>query len=211
MDMEHAMTDLGKASDSDGHVAAGNRRDVRRLAMQVLYQMDVTGERDRRAIIDGLDEGFDNPRVREQGTDLAFSAWENHTEADRRVEALAPEWPTHRQPPVDRAILRLAYHEITRGHAPVKVAINEAVELAKHYASEQSPAFVNGVLDKLAKTAGEAGGAGEPGDGAGGSLGGNPECSRGGSPGGRPGATPAEAGSVDAQAWLDDAEKEDSD
>ena len=77
--------------------------------------------------------------------------WVNHEEADKKVEALSPEWPTHRQPPVDRAILRLAYHEITSGITPPKVAINEAVELAKQYASEQSPSFVNGILDKLAK------------------------------------------------------------
>ncbi len=57
----------------------------------------------------------------------------------------------NRQPPVDRAILRLAYHELTSGHAPPKVVINEAVELAKKFGAEQSPAFINGVLDKLAR------------------------------------------------------------
>ena len=50
---------------------------------------------------------------------------------------------------MDRAILRLAYHEITTGRVPVKIAINEAVELAKQFASEESPPFVNGVLDKM--------------------------------------------------------------
>jgi len=180
MNLEHAMTDIEKASDSDGRVTAGNRRDVRRLAMQVLYQMDVTGVRDRQAILDGLDDDFDNPTVREQGTDLALSAWTNHNEADGRIAELAPEWPTHRQPPVDRAILRLAVHEITSGHAPVKVAINEAVELAKNYGSEQTPAFVNGVLDKLAKTV-------EIKDTA--------------------QAPPDDAAPADPQAWLDDAKE----
>ena len=71
--------------------------------------------------------------------------------SDEKATALAPDWPTHRQPPVDRAILRLAYYEMTSGHAPVKVAINEAVELAKQFGSEQSPPFINGVLDKLAR------------------------------------------------------------
>ena len=89
MNLEHAMTDIEKASDSDGRVTAGNRRDVRRLAMQVLYQMDVTGVRDRQTILDGLDDDFDNPRVREQGTDLALSAWTNHNEADGRIAELA--------------------------------------------------------------------------------------------------------------------------
>ena len=64
---------------------------------------------------------------------------------------LAPDWPTHRQPPLDRAILRLAHYEMTSGHAPIKVAINEAVELAKNYCAERSPPFINGVLDKMAR------------------------------------------------------------
>jgi transcription antitermination protein NusB len=148
--MKDSMTENQSAPDNAQSVP-GNRRDVRRLAMQVLYQMDVTGIRDRESIIDSLDD-FDNPAVREQGTDLALAAWVHHADADTKIAELAPEWPTHRQPPVDRALLRLAYHEITTGHAPVKVAINEAIELAKHYASEQTPAFINGVLDKLAKT-----------------------------------------------------------
>ncbi len=190
--MKDVMTDENAKAESDPDTregvsgetsGGGNRRDVRRLAMQVLYQMDVTGVRDRQAIIDGLDDGFDNPQVREQGTDLALAAWANHKEADCQTAELAPEWPTHRQPPVDRAILRLAYHEITTGHAPVKVAINEAIELAKHYASEQSPAFVNGVLDKLAKQA--------------------PDINEH--------ATPTtEQAPANPQAWLDDAKDEES-
>ena len=58
---------------------------------------------------------------------------------------------THRQPPVDRAILRLAHHEIVTGIVPAKIAINEAVDLAKTFGAENSPSFVNGVLDKMAK------------------------------------------------------------
>ncbi|GAB4108919.1 MAG: hypothetical protein Kow00105_17020 [Phycisphaeraceae bacterium] len=134
--------------------APGKRRDVRRLAMQVLYQLDVSNDQtpDRQAILDGLDPDFDKPTIREQGVDLALSAWASRAEADQAIQNLTPDWPTHRQPPVDRAILRLAYHEMSAGVTPIKVAINEAVELAKQYASEHSPAFINGVLDKLAKT-----------------------------------------------------------
>lgn len=181
--MKGNMTDKDTVSDS-GQLMPGKRRDVRRLAMQVLYQLDVTNpldSPDREALLDGLDAEFDKRAVREQGVDLAMEAWARHKEADREIELLTPEWPTHRQPPVDRAILRLAYHEIKAGVTPVKVAINEAIELAKHYASEQSPAFVNGVLDKLAKTVDAGGDGGEP---------------------------PAEAGSPDAQAWLEDAKDE---
>lgn len=128
------------------------RRDTRRLAMQLLYQIDVAGDTDRDALLAGLsDDAFDQPAVQQAALDLALAAWARHGEADTLVAELAPDWPTHRQPPVDRAILRLAHHEMVSGHAPPKVAINEAVELAKRFAGEHSPPFINGVLDKIAK------------------------------------------------------------
>ena len=125
------------------------RRDVRRLAMQVLYQIDVGAQSESTVLADSLDQEFDPPDVRAEALELALAAWQRRAVADQFLSELAQDWPTHRQPPVDRAILRLAYYEITSGHAPVKVAINEAVELAKQYSSEQSPAFINGVLDKI--------------------------------------------------------------
>jgi N utilization substance protein B len=64
---------------------------------------------------------------------------------------LAPDWPAHRQGAVDRCILRIAHYEMTSGRTPPKVAVNEAVELAKEFGSERSPAFVNGLLDKVLK------------------------------------------------------------
>ena len=130
------------------------RRDIRRLAMQVLYQLDLRNTVNPPPADDlagYLDDEHDNAPTRTEAAELALAAWASRADADKLVADLAPDWPTHRQPPVDRAILRLAYHEITTGHAPVGVAINEAVELSKNYAAEQSPAFINGVLDKLAK------------------------------------------------------------
>lgn len=127
------------------------RKNTRRLAMQVLYQIDVTGNADAQAILGSLDEEHDPLDVREAATELAIAAWHRRDEADAAVRDLAPEWPTHRQPPVDRAILRLAYHEMKTGRVPFKIAINEAIELAKHYGGEQSPTFINAVLDKIAK------------------------------------------------------------
>jgi len=128
-----------------------SRRDIRRLAMQVLYQIDMRGQDDADAIREGLADGHDTAQVADEAFELAFAAWQNHANADELLAELAPKWPTYRQPPVDRAILRLAYHELITGRAPLRVVINEAVELAKQYSSEQSPSFVNGVLDKLAR------------------------------------------------------------
>ncbi len=123
--------------------------------MQLLYQVDLRGEADFPAIGESLslfDDGPDSPETRRDGLALAQRAWGDRGAADALATELAPAWPTHRQPPVDRALLRLAYHEMVSGYAPVKVAINEAIELAKEYGGQQSPAFVNGVLDKMAKT-----------------------------------------------------------
>ena len=127
------------------------QRNIRRLAMQVLYQIDVTHELDRDEILSNIDNEFDTPEVCSKAVDMALHAWITHGTSDEQIGLLAPDWPTYRQPPVDRAILRLAYYEMSSGTTPPKVAINEAVELAKNFASENSPAFINGVLDKLAK------------------------------------------------------------
>jgi N utilization substance protein B len=127
-------------------------REIRKVAFQALYQLDARGGADAeeiRAAIDdeeGLREG-----ERNRAFELALSAWEHRAEADAVMLGLAPEWPAHRQAAVDRTILRLAHHEMTRGDAPPKVIVNEAVELAKSYSTERSPAFVNALLDKVLK------------------------------------------------------------
>jgi len=129
-------------------------RDIRRLAFQVLFQLDARGERDALAIREaalaeeapGLSE-----RDRERAVDLAQAAFAGRAEADRVMLELAPTWPSHRQAAVDRAILRLAHYEMTSGRTPPKIAVNEAVELAKEFSTDKSPAFVNGLLDKVLK------------------------------------------------------------
>lgn len=120
--------------------------------MQLLYQMDMRNEDDLADLSEQLSDSAP-AHLRQAGEPalaLAKAAWQNRADADVLLNELAPKWPVYRQPPVDRAILRLAYHEMVSGHAPIKVAINEAIELAKTFAGQDSPAFINGVLDKLA-------------------------------------------------------------
>lgn len=164
------------------------RRDLRRLAMQALYQLDLRGEKDRAAVSETVTdhittEGLGTEEDARQVIDLTAAAWGTRRDADKLAAELAPDWPTHRQPAVDRAILRLAFHEIVSGHAPLKVAINEAVELAKEFCSENSPAFINGVLDKIARKLEAAGKVPPPSP----------------APGDKP------AGPADPEAWLKDA------
>lgn len=124
-------------------------REVRKCALQCLYQFDAGGRDDPETIRESLSGSPGGEETREAGFQLACDAWEDRERADAAISELTPEWPIHRQPVVDRSILRMAYHEMYSGVTPPKVAINEAVELAKEFSTEKSPMFVNGVLDKL--------------------------------------------------------------
>ncbi len=141
-------------------------RDIRRLALLALYQLDavpgVTPDdlRDSIEDLEGLKEeglelvdgiGAVVPKDKDHAVATAIAAWEGRADADAEMTALAPEWPTGRQAAVDRAILRLAHHEITQGDSPPKAVVNEAVELAKQFSTEKSPAFVNALLGKVLK------------------------------------------------------------
>lgn len=119
--------------------------------MQVLYQIDLAGELDRQRLIENLEDepGADQAKI--EAVDLALATWKSHENADPQISELTPDWPTHRQPPVDRAILRLAHYEMSSELTPARVVINESVELAKEFCDKNTPAFINGVLDKLAK------------------------------------------------------------
>jgi N utilization substance protein B len=92
------------------------------------------------------------PEEAQRAIQLAQAVWENAPEADEALNRLAPDWPTYRQPVLDRAILRLAYYEMALANVPGSIVINEAVELARQYCThEKSPKFINAVLDNLAK------------------------------------------------------------
>ena len=113
-------------------------KNVRRCALQALYQFDAGNADSPEIVRTSLDESPGDERAHQEGFNLALAAWEKRIEADSNIAALTPEWPTHRQPVVDRSILRLAYHELTAGVTPPKVVINEAVEN-----------LLNSVLEKL--------------------------------------------------------------
>ena len=127
-------------------------RTIRRLAFQALYQLDAVQDPEPECIRASIDIEPDLKKTDiDKALQLARSAYEFRAEADRAVAELAPEWPTHRQPAVDRALLRLAYFEMTRTSTPPKAAVAEAVKLAKEFSTEKSPSFMNAILDKLLK------------------------------------------------------------
>ncbi|MCH2152285.1 MAG: transcription antitermination factor NusB [Phycisphaerales bacterium] len=129
-------------------------RDRRRVALQVLYQLD-SGCSDDEQLADAatLRESLETDSLDDQsitdGIELGRKAWNHRSTADAAIEPLTPDWPIRRQPTIDRNILRLAWYEMHEAGTPPKVTISEAIELAREFSTAESPSFVNGVLDKL--------------------------------------------------------------
>jgi N utilization substance protein B len=126
------------------------KRKSREIALQVLFLWDANGAPDEEmALRLTHDASPDDVDVRLRALEWAKGAWNSRGTIDAQLERLAPQWPPRRQPAVDRNILRLAVWELTGAGAPPKVVIDEAIELAKHFSTENSPSFINGVLDSV--------------------------------------------------------------
>lgn len=138
-------------------------RDIRRLAFQLLFQIDAadtSGGADAHQLAGGSEDAQRlRPADRTRAATLAQDAYNAREGYDNTSLRVAPGWPAHRQPAVDRAIIRLAQHELSVALAPVAVVISEAVELAKEFGTEKSPGFVNAVVDRIAKDRAGGGGA----------------------------------------------------
>jgi N utilization substance protein B len=127
------------------------RRRARRVTLETLYEYDLAehpaGEVLQRRL---QDNPMENAGV-EFASQLVTGIIAYLTEIDKLIARYAPEWPLDQMAVIDRNILRIAIYEfLILGETPVKVAINEAVELAKLYASDSAPRFINGVLGSLA-------------------------------------------------------------
>lgn len=118
------------------------RRAARRTAVFLLYQWDVTGQP-----LASLYEGEVDPYAGE----IAESVVARAEELDGRISAAAEGWPAERLGSVERNILRVALTELDGEEVPDEVAINEAVELAKRYASDEAARLVNGILGRIAR------------------------------------------------------------
>ena len=118
------------------------RRAARRTALFLLYQWDVTGQP-----LGELYEGDVDEFARETAERVAADAGE----LDRRITAASEGWSADRLGAVERNVLRIALSEMESGAVPVEVAIDEAVRLAKRYASEDAAKLVNGILGRIAR------------------------------------------------------------
>lgn len=127
------------------------RTRARERALQALYQIDVAAA--------GIDEALAafwrsfepvEEEVRQLAEGIVRGVAEHRRKVDEAIETASSNWRLDRMARVDRNVLRLAVFELLQTTVPVKVVINEAIELGKKFGSESSGAFVNGVLDKVA-------------------------------------------------------------
>ena len=130
----------------------GRRTRARERALQALYQIDVAAA--------GIDDALQSfwrsfepteREVQELAEQLVRGVARDRRRVDDLNEGVSTNWRLDRMAKVDRNVLRMATWELVEGDAPVKVVINEAIELGKKYGSESTGAFVNGVLDKIAQ------------------------------------------------------------
>ena len=146
--------------------AVAARRRSREAALQVLYAADLA-----RALRpdrpEGAEESFEQVArhfelpegARAFAAQLVSGVAERLSELDQRIAAHAQNWRIERMAAVDRNVLRIAAFELLHGDAPVEVVLDEAVELARRFGGDSSPAFVNGILDAVARDARDAAGA----------------------------------------------------
>jgi len=129
----------------------GKRRSGRELALQVLYGMDVSGDPPE-AALDRHGANFEEPgEAIEFARSLVHGVAANRDALDAIIARASEHWRLDRMSVVDRNILRMAVFEmIHTKEVPVSVAIDEAIEIAKSYGTEASPAFINGILDRAA-------------------------------------------------------------
>jgi N utilization substance protein B len=158
----------------------GKRRKARELVLQFLYQADMNppqGRNDRSIRRDGarvaeestksdysapaieeeITSFWENFKTEEEGKsffkELAYGVMTHRVEIDTLIDGASENWRLSRMATVDRNILRFSVYELLYlEDIPPRVTINEAVEIAKRYGSEESPSFVNGILDKIAHT-----------------------------------------------------------
>jgi len=129
-----------------------SRTRARCLALQVLYEVDMANHPPADVFRERLEDTLLSDDLAEFARQIIFGVFPLIHELDHVIEKYAPEWPLDQIATIDRNILRISCWEFAiQNETPVKVAINEAVEIAKLYGSDSAPRFINGVLGSLAE------------------------------------------------------------
>lgn len=128
----------------------GERRLAREMALQALYEIDAVGHAAGWVLQHCFEREPElSPQALEYCQELVMGVLRCTPQLDAYIQEYAREWPLDQVAIVDRNVLRIALYEFTVGKIPTKVAINEAVEIAKAFGSDSAPRFVNGVLGAL--------------------------------------------------------------
>jgi N utilization substance protein B len=141
------------APESGGReISARARRRARVLALQTLFEVDVSGHAFAEVLERLSSEIHTEDAVHEYASELVSGIARNREQIDQEITRHATAWPIGQMPAVDRNLLRMGIYELSFNSTtiPVGVAISEAVELAKRYGSDSSSRFVNGVLGRVA-------------------------------------------------------------
>jgi N utilization substance protein B len=127
----------------------GKRNTGRTLAMQAIYQAEIQNV-DIKIVIDNfLKPSKYMPETKKWAIFLAKNAWEKKDEADKYITDLAIDWNFDRINPIDKSLLRIAFWELQYSATPKNIVIDEALEIAKRYSTDDSPKFINGILGKF--------------------------------------------------------------
>jgi transcription antitermination protein NusB len=137
----------GASPEKTGDGMPGSRRKARMAALQALYETDLTGHALDQSLANLFEDAPLSPEATEYARELANGVMQSKEQVDSVISRYATSFPLNQISAVDRNILRLAIYEaLIDNKIPAKVAVNEAVEMAKTFGSDSSPRFVNGVL-----------------------------------------------------------------
>ncbi|MCH7779735.1 MAG: transcription antitermination factor NusB [Acidobacteria bacterium] len=132
----------------------GKRRRARECALQMLFQIDLIGVEPAEVYAQFWDEHDTEDDVRAFSQELVDGVCTAREQLDARITKIAERWRIERMAVVDRNVLRMALYEMNRQpQTPIAVVIDEAIEVARRFGSEESAKFVNGVLDALRRDA----------------------------------------------------------
>ena len=133
------------------------RSRAREVAFQVLYEDDLNPRNNPALGDQWIDQRLHADDLRELARRLVVGVRQHREEIDAMLEQTAANWSLRRMAATDRNVLRLGAYELLHGDTPERVAIDEAIELARRFGSAQSPQFVNGILDKVMHSKEESG------------------------------------------------------
>jgi transcription antitermination protein NusB len=131
------------------------RRKGRELALQALYQIEITGDASARAVDLFLSHFEGKATSKDFARQLVSGVVSQRTEIDGRIQQSTENWKLARLAKVDLVLLRMATYELVYcPEIPASVSLDEAIEIAKRFGTGDSPAFINGVLDQVARASG---------------------------------------------------------